>query len=74
MNSIGDGFTTTLIRVFAAMGIATDLKTMTSESVKIGLTRAVDTGRPVVECLTEVGFEQMEALPADHYLHNKKFN
>lgn len=47
---------------------------MTSESMKIGLTRAVDTGRPVVECLTEVGFERLEALPEEHYLNKNKYN
>lgn len=70
----GTGMTTALIRVFAALGIATELKTMTSESVKIGLTRAVDSGRPVVDCLTEVGYERMEALPEEHYLNKNKYN
>lgn len=41
---------------------------MTSEGVKIGLTRAVDTGRPVVECLVEAGQEEMQRIPKDHYL------
>lgn len=62
-----------MIRVFAALGLATDLQTMTSEAVKIGLTKAVDTGRPVVECLTEVAKEQMGNLPHDHYLTSEKY-
>jgi len=70
----GAGLSTALIRVFAALGVATELKTMTSDAVKIGLTRAVDTGRPVVDCLTEVGMEQIGLLPDDHYLQPHKYD
>lgn len=61
------------VRVFAALGWATNLQTVTSEVVKQGLTRAVDTGRPVVECLVEVAKEDSNRLPYDHYLNPNKF-
>lgn len=70
---IGCGCTTSMIRVFAALDLATDLKTMTSEAVKIGLTKAVDTSRPVVECLSEAAADEMKRLPHDHYLSKDKY-
>lgn len=70
---IGSGCSTALIRVFAALGMATNLQTMTSQAVKIGLTRAVDTGRPVEECLVESAKEEMEKMPHDHYLKTDKY-
>ncbi|KAJ6638375.1 Acyl-CoA Delta-9 desaturase [Pseudolycoriella hygida] len=71
--SYGTGCTTGFIRVFAALGLATDLQTMTSDAVKTGLIRAVDTNRPVVECLTEAGREAMQTIPSDHYLTKDKY-
>lgn len=71
--STGSGCSTALIRVFAALGAATDLRTMTSDACKIGLARSVDTGRPLVECLTEAGNEFLERLPKDHYLNKEKY-
>lgn len=64
----GKGSSTALIRVFAALGWATDLKTVTTDAVKIGLTRAVDTGKPVVDCLTQASEEEFKRVPKDHYL------
>lgn len=69
----GTGCSTAFIRVFAAMGIASDLQTMTSEAVKTGLIRAVDTNRPVVDCLTEAGREALENIPKDHYLTKDRY-
>jgi stearoyl-CoA desaturase (Delta-9 desaturase) len=69
---IGSGCSTTFIRVFAALGIAKNLKTMTTEAVKKGLTLAVDSGRPVVECLKESGKEEMFNLPKEHYLRTER--
>ncbi|CRK94612.1 CLUMA_CG008112, isoform A [Clunio marinus] len=37
----GQGTSTALIRIFAAIGWATDLKTVTTEAVKIGLSKAI---------------------------------
>lgn len=71
--SYGDGCSTAFIRVFAALGLASNLQTMTSDAVKTGLIRAVDTNRPVIDCLTEAGREAMENIPDDHYLTKEKF-
>lgn len=46
---------------------------MTSDAVKTGLIRAVDTNRPVVDCLTEAGREALENIPKDHYLTKDKY-
>lgn len=46
---------------------------MTTEAVKNGLTRAIDTARPVAECLAEVGKEEMKKLPNDFYLDSQKY-
>lgn len=73
MDLIGAGCTTALIRVFAALGLASDLKTMTSDACKVGLSRSVDTGRPLVECLNDAGVESMEKLPKNHYLNKDKY-
>lgn len=71
--STGSGCTTALIRVFAALGLATDLKTMTSEACKLGLTRSVDSGRSLIDCLTDASNETMERLPNNHFLNKDKF-
>lgn len=60
-----------MIRVCAALGIATDLKTVTTEAVKKGLAKAVDTGRSIVECLKEAGEEELLTIPKEHYLINE---
>jgi stearoyl-CoA desaturase (delta-9 desaturase) len=36
--------------------------------VKKGLAKAVDTGKPVVECLKQASEDELLALPKDHYL------
>lgn len=68
----GKGTTTALIRVFAALGWATELKTVTTDAIKKGLAKAVDTGRPVVDCLKETSDEEMISLPKEHYLINER--
>jgi stearoyl-CoA desaturase (Delta-9 desaturase) len=70
----GEGTSTGLLRIFAAMGLATDLKTVTSEAIRAGLSTAVDTGREVVECLKEASEAEMLNLPADHYLKRNLSN
>jgi stearoyl-CoA desaturase (Delta-9 desaturase) len=64
----GEGTSTKLIRIFAAMGWATELKTITSDAVRKGLAMAVDSGKDVVDCLKEASEEEMKKLPDDHYL------
>ncbi|XP_055676515.1 acyl-CoA Delta-9 desaturase [Lutzomyia longipalpis] len=67
----GEGLTTILIRVFAALEMATDLSTISTDAVKTGLTMAVDSGRPVVECLREAGVAEMEKYPKVCRAYNK---
>lgn len=69
----GAGCTTALIRVFAALGLANNLKTMTSDACKVGLSRSVDSGFSLVDCLTEAGKESMDRLPKNHYLNKDKY-
>lgn len=64
----GKGTSTAVVRVLAALGWATDLKTVTTDAVKKGLAKAVDTGRPVVDCLTQASEEEMVTIPKEHYL------
>lgn len=68
LKNLGTGCSTAFIRVFAALGLATDLQTVTSNAVKAGLTKSVETGRPVVECLTETAKEDIARMPHDHFL------
>lgn len=63
--------TTTLIRVFAALELATHLVTISTEAVKKGLNLAVDSGRPIVDCLKEAGLEEMERNPKEHHCYKK---
>lgn len=65
--------TTMFIRVFAALGWASELQTVTSDAVKAGLTMAVDTDRPVVECIKLAAQEEMQRIPKDHYLDKDKY-
>ncbi|PSN55637.1 hypothetical protein C0J52_04061 [Blattella germanica] len=49
----GEGCTSTFIRIWAAMGWATDLRTIDTDSVRRALVAAVETKKPVVECLND---------------------
>nr|CAD7460435.1 unnamed protein product [Timema tahoe] len=53
--SYEDGFSTAMIKVWAALGWAFSLRTIDSEGVKKALHVAVDTGKDVKECLDEQG-------------------
>jgi stearoyl-CoA desaturase (Delta-9 desaturase) len=44
------------------------LKTVTSDAIKRGLAKAVDTGKPVVNCLTQAAEEDLLTIPKEHYL------
>uniref|UniRef100_A0A182PAC8 Fatty acid desaturase domain-containing protein n=1 Tax=Anopheles epiroticus TaxID=199890 RepID=A0A182PAC8_9DIPT len=70
----GSGCTTAFIRICAAVGQATKLQTMTTEAVKRGLTMAVDSGKPIVECLKQAGAEDMCNLKREHYLQNERLH
>lgn len=49
----GSGCSTAFIRVWAALGLAYNLRTITTEGVKNALAEAANSGRPVVDCLNE---------------------
>lgn len=68
-----EGCTTSLIRVFAALGMASQLQTITTEAVRNGLTTAVVSGKSIVDCIKEAAVVEQEKLPEDHYLDNSKF-
>uniref|UniRef100_A0A182IXB6 Fatty acid desaturase domain-containing protein n=1 Tax=Anopheles atroparvus TaxID=41427 RepID=A0A182IXB6_ANOAO len=70
----GSGCTTAFIRIFAATGQATKLQTMTTEAVKRGLSMAVDSGKPIVDCLKQTGAEDMCNLQREHYLQNERLH
>ncbi|XP_017091838.2 acyl-CoA Delta-9 desaturase [Drosophila bipectinata] len=67
------GIGSAMIRVFAALDWAKDLKTYGSVAVRQGLTKAVETGRPIVECIEEEVNLEENALPANHFLNREKF-
>ncbi|XP_017472762.1 PREDICTED: acyl-CoA Delta(11) desaturase isoform X1 [Rhagoletis zephyria] len=69
----GTDFTTAMIRVFAALDMATDLRTISSVAVRKGLTTAVETGRPIVECIQEQATEEINEMPKNHYLNRDRF-
>lgn len=49
----GEGVSTALIRVWAALGAAYELTTCSSSSIKEALTAASNSGKPVLNCLSE---------------------
>ncbi|KAM3964162.1 acyl-CoA Delta(11) desaturase-like [Aphomia sociella] len=60
------GCSTAFIRVWAALGLATDLKTVETPSVQIALANAAKSKQPVKTCLEQAVTKQI--LPEDHYL------
>uniref|UniRef100_B3P7W9 GG11953 n=2 Tax=Drosophila erecta TaxID=7220 RepID=B3P7W9_DROER len=71
--SYASGIGSSMIRVFAALDWAKDLKTIGSLAVRQGLTKAVETGRPIVECIEEQVELEENALPVNHFLNREKF-
>ncbi|XP_062125680.1 acyl-CoA Delta-9 desaturase [Drosophila sulfurigaster albostrigata] len=65
------GTGTIMIRVFAALNLAKDLRTISSVAVRKGLVMAVETKRPIVECIEEQ--VKLEKLPENHFLNREKF-
>jgi stearoyl-CoA desaturase (delta-9 desaturase) len=49
----GKGSTTTIIRIWAAMGWASGLRTMDTSSIRNALVTATQTKKPVIECLCD---------------------
>ncbi|XP_055921685.1 acyl-CoA Delta-9 desaturase isoform X2 [Eupeodes corollae] len=68
-----EGCTTAFVRVFAALGMATQLQTITTEAVRKGLTTAVESGKSIVDCIKEAAVVEQAKLPEDHYLDKSKF-
>lgn len=64
----GQGCSTAFIRVCAALGWASDLRTVSCESTKNALIHAVNSGKPVNVCLAET--EEGQKLPEDHFLQD----
>ncbi|KAH8359575.1 hypothetical protein KR093_007602 [Drosophila rubida] len=64
---------TTMIRVFAALNMASDLRTIPSVAVRQGMTVAVETKRPIVECVEEQVALAQKRMPEDHFLNREKF-
>lgn len=64
--SYATGCSTTFIRIWAAMGWATGLRTMDSGTVKAALAAAVTSGKSISDCLHEA--EKAQTLPGDHFL------
>lgn len=67
------GCTTAMIRVFAALDLAKDLRTISSTAVRNGLTEAVETGRPIVDCINEFAQKEEKEMPKNHFLNREKF-
>ncbi|KAH8409747.1 hypothetical protein KR222_003684 [Zaprionus bogoriensis] len=67
------GSGTTMIRVFAALDWATDLRIISSTAVRSGLTVAVETKRLIAECIEEQAKKEQSELPANHFLNREKF-
>ncbi|XP_026752307.2 acyl-CoA Delta-9 desaturase isoform X2 [Galleria mellonella] len=60
------GCSTSFIRVWAALGLATELKTVETPSIQIALAKAAKTKLPIKTCLDQAVAEQK--LSEDHYL------
>lgn len=59
------------IRVCAALDLATDLKTISSDTVRKALTKSIVEKRHVTECLKEL-CDSNDDVPEDHYLNPSK--
>lgn len=66
------GCTSTFIRIWAAMGWATDLRTLDTGSIKNALVQAVQTKKPVVECLRAVENYSKDYNETEQYLRPPK--
>ncbi|CAH0714309.1 unnamed protein product, partial [Brenthis ino] len=67
--SYGSGCSTAFIRVFAALGLATNLCTLESSTLQKALAENVKTKRSLKLCIDDAVSKQM--LPEDHFLKQK---
>nr|QBY26787.1 desaturase 2 [Nilaparvata lugens] len=65
----GTGCSTAFIRVWAATGLASGLRTIDTDGVKAALSRAVNTGSPVLHCLNEAHSLCADEDVLDHSKH-----
>jgi stearoyl-CoA desaturase (delta-9 desaturase) len=49
----GKGCTSTFIRIWAAMGWATELRTVDASSIRNALVTSVQTKKPVIDCICD---------------------
>lgn len=68
----GKGCTSTFIRVWAAMGWATDLHTVDVSSIRNALLTAVQTKKPVAECLFEADNYSKQYNEKEQFLNLSK--
>jgi stearoyl-CoA desaturase (delta-9 desaturase) len=68
----GKGFTTTLIRIWAAMGSATDLRTIDTTCVRNALLTATKTNTSVKECLGDAENYSKQYNKMEQYLKPAK--
>lgn len=66
----GDDMVSAFIRVCAALELATDLKTVDSDSVRRALVKSIKEKKNITECLLEES--EQTTIPSDHYLNPKK--
>ncbi|XP_044742389.1 acyl-CoA Delta-9 desaturase [Chrysoperla carnea] len=67
----GSSCTTTFIRIWAAMGWATGLRTIDSAAVKEAVANSLDTGLPIEVCLENAATGAADKLE-NHYLYSNK--
>lgn len=67
----GTDLVSKFIRVCAALELATDLKVVSSETVREALSRSLEEKKHVTECLLEQS--NNEKTPEDHYLNPSNY-
>lgn len=60
------GCSTAFIRIWAALGLATDLRTVDTPTIQKALADAASTTKPLTRCLDDAVSQQI--LPEEHYL------
>lgn len=69
----GDGFLTSMIRVFAAFGWATNLKTVNSGTMQEAVYNATVSGKTVDECVRDITDKQSKKMSNGEHLQSAKF-
>lgn len=66
----GTDLVSKFIRVCAALELACDLKTISSDTVRKALSKSITEKRNITECLLELS--ENNNIPEDHYLNPSK--